>query len=527
MFCLAGLIRNSSGFPMLPPDGAANAAVIRDIINSAEEVKPARWPDPDRSVLDLQVIPAPPFPDLLPAGWTKWGCDAAAGAGCAVDYVALPLLSAAGILIGNSRWGQPWEGWSEPPALFTGLVGRPSSGKSPGLDVVTNLLALLETAINEDWDNRRRAHKRDCAAAKERRAVWESEVKAAIKNGQLPPEMPAQAEDPDAAQRYRLFSTDPTVEKAAHLGHGNPRGLLLVRDELSGWIGGMDRYSRGNGSDRAFWLQAYGGRHWTPDRIKDGESEVGVPHLLWGICGGIQPDRVASQLLAGDDDGLAARIVFAWPVPIPPRRPHTRTDHTIALAALCRLIKLPWRPPEPVTLPFTEDAAAALQALREEAADLEKSATGMFQSWIGKLPGFCLRLSVILQHLGWCWDGCQAPPDRIEGWAVEAVADFLEGYAVPMARRIFGEAALPQVERDAHGLARWLVDQKPVPKIVNARNLRRMANGPGIPDAERIAAALAELANSGWVRPAPGRAGGHGRQRDDWAVNPAVVSLGR
>ena len=78
MFCLAGLIRNSSGFPMLPPDGAANAAVIRDIINSAEEVKPARWPDPDRSVLDLQVIPAPPFPDLLPAGWTKWACDAAA-----------------------------------------------------------------------------------------------------------------------------------------------------------------------------------------------------------------------------------------------------------------------------------------------------------------------------------------------------------------------------------------------------------------------------------------------------------------
>jgi hypothetical protein len=31
--------------------------------------------------------------------------DAAEGASCGVDYVALPLLAAAGALIGNARWG--------------------------------------------------------------------------------------------------------------------------------------------------------------------------------------------------------------------------------------------------------------------------------------------------------------------------------------------------------------------------------------------------------------------------------------
>jgi len=98
----------------------------------------------------------------------------------------------------------------------------------------------------------------------------------------------------------------------------------------------------------------------------------------------------------------------------------------------------------------------------------------MFLSWLGKLPGFCVRLAVILQHLEWCWDGRSAPPDRIGMAGVASAADFLEKYAVPMARRVFGEAALPQSERDAHAIARWLLKQEPVPEIVNERDLRRM-----------------------------------------------------
>jgi hypothetical protein len=410
--------------------------------------------------------------------------------------------------------------------LFTAEVGRPSSGKSPGLDAVTNLLGQLEIELNTDWDDRHRAYKRDLAAAKERRAIWERDVKAAI-NGRLPPpEMPADAEDPDLPQRRRLFSTDPTVEKAARLAHGNPRGLLLVRDELAGWIGGMDRYSRGNGSDRAFWLQAYGGRHWTPDRIRDGERDLVVPHLLWGVCGGIQPDRFASQLLVGDDDGLAARFIYSWPSPKPPRRPSRVPDYALALAALRRLIELPWEPPEPIMLPFTDAAAAALQAFREETAVLERCASGMFLSWLGKLPGFCVRLAVSIEHLAWCWDDRATPPPiEIEEWAVAAAADFLEQYAVPMARRVFGEAALPQRERDARTIGRWLVRQNPLPETINARDLRRMADGPGIGDADRVNAALDELADAGWVRSAPTRAGGYGRQRLDWAVNPGLAEM--
>ena len=110
------------------------------------------------------------------------------------------------------------------------------------------------------------------------------------------------------------------------------------------------------------------------------------------------------------------------------------------------------------------------------------------------------------------------------GFSGRVLTGFLSEYAVPMARRAFGEAALPEAERDARRLARWY-RRRPIPRpaVVNARALRRMQDGPGIPTAPRIDAALSELAELGWVHPAPNRDGSHsGRQRGDWAINPAV-----
>jgi hypothetical protein len=71
-----------------------------------------------------------------------------------------------------------------------------------------------------------------------------------------------------------------------------------------------------------------------------------------------------------------------------------------------------------------------------------------------------------------------------------------------MARRVFSEAALPRAERDTRAIARWLIRQNPVPDIVNARDLRRMAYGPGIRDADQMNAALEEFGGCrlGWAR---------------------------
>lgn len=256
--------------------------------------------------------------------------------------------------------------------------------------------------------------------------------------------------------------------------------------------------------------------------MKDGHNEISVPHLLWGILGGIQPDRLKTMLLAGDDDGLSARFLYTWPNPQPPRRARSGLNIGRAQEWLARLRALPWTPPEPLLIPFSASAADALHEWRLEVASMEAGASGMFLSWLGKLPGFAVRLALIFAHLEWACGDLSAAPSEVREVDVCRAMSLLQDYAIPMARRCFGEAALPQAERDARTLARWLLRQQPMPAALNARDLRRRANGPGIKTAERINAALAELAALGVVRAAPARDGGAGRQREDWEVNPKL-----
>lgn len=487
------------------------------------------WPPLDTGPATAELHPAPALDlaGLLPAGWPEWVEAAAEGHGAPPDAVACALVAAASAAIGNARWAQPRPGWKEPPVLNLALVGRPGSGKSRALDAVRGELYALHADEDADWQERRREHetaKANAAAVKER---WQGEVKEAAKHGLAPPLIPADALDADPPQRRRLLSTQPSPEKAARLSHANPRGLLLDRDESGGWIAGMDRYGSGGGNgEREFWLETYGGRVWMPDRVKDGDAELGVPHLTWGIIGGIQPDRLASLVLAKDDDGLAARFLYCWPEP---RRPGDHATGAIPdtwRTGLARLRRdLPWEPPHPILVPFAPGARAVVAAWEQQTYDMGSEASGLFLGWLGRLNGVAIRLALVLQHLEWAARPAGvAPPAEVGEVATLRAVAFLEGYALPMARRVFGDAALPQAERDSRTLARWMLRRRPLPAVLNVRGLRRVAGGPGIPDAPRLSAAMEELAALGWVRPAPGREGGiPGRPRNDWAVHPELT----
>jgi hypothetical protein len=86
------------------------------------------------------------------------------------------------------------------------------------------------------------------------------------------------------------------------------RGIGVVRDELAGWIGSLEKYASGKGgaADRAFALQSYNGGAHVVDRIGPGTLPIDSP--LCTICGGIQPDRLRQF---GDltDDGLWQRFI--------------------------------------------------------------------------------------------------------------------------------------------------------------------------------------------------------------------------
>ncbi len=487
----------------------------------------APWPAPELNLATAEAAPPPPLPlDLFPGRWRGWIARAAERAGAPPDYVACSLLAVVGAAIGNARWASPWDGWQHPPVVNMACIGLPSAGKSPAIDATTGPLSQLEADLNDDTEDRMRGWRTEKQEAKERRALWEADMKAAVKENRPAPLEPLGAVEPEQPARRRAYSTTPTMEAARDLSAANPRGLLLHRDELAGWITGMDAYSGKAGMERAFWLQTYEGKRWAADRVKDGDNARDVPNLTWAIVGGIQPDRLASLLLNGDDDGLSARFLYCWPAPSADisEPPDGRALPFVLKDRLLRLRQLPMVNDDPLLLLFTAEAIEALQELRREVKRQEAEAAGLFLSWLGKVPGMAVRLSLIFLYLDWLEQPAGAPePEAVDLNALARALGFLCDYALPMARRAFGEAALPEAERDARRLARWLLRQSPMPETLNARQLRRMGNGPGIGTAERIEAALHELAELHVVRPAPGRDGGSkGRQRADWMLNPAM-----
>lgn len=482
------------------------------------------WPEPDLTITDLRHLPAPAFPVDVLGPWQSWVVAAAECKGAPVDFVALPLLCSIGGLLANVRRPSPWGGWVEPPILWGAAVGLPSSGKSPALDAVTELLEDIERDSNADWQERLREHETTKVEGKAKRAVWEAEVADAVKARRPPPPPPEGVLELDEPQPVRIMISDATIEKLARLAIFNLRGLISYRDELPGWIGGMDRYG-GKGSDRGFWLEAFGGRRRAVDRMKDGAKPIIVPHLSVSIIGGVQPDKLASTMLSGDDDGLAARFLYAFPNSVPPRRPRRTPDNLQAREALRRLFSVPFDKAEdseltPRIVPLTEAAAGLIQQWREQVALMEGGSAGLFTSWLGKLPGVAVRLALVLEWAWWSMAPSAPEPVEVSARATTAAIGLLDAWAVPMARRCMGEAALPQTDRDAVALARWVMAQPASQEPLNARTIRNL-HAPLGRDPERYDAAFRELEQAGWVRRSA-RAPGAGRPAKTYDVNPKL-----
>jgi hypothetical protein len=317
--------------------------------------------------------------------------------------VAAGLLSLAGALLARKRRACPWPGWKEPPVIWTAAIGNPSAGKSPALDATMEPARELEAELNADYLDRVREWNGGALAAELHQQTWEQAVKTAIDKHLALPAMPADCDPPARPHRRRLITSDTTPEKLVEVVAANPFGVLLHRDELAGWLGNMDRYG-GSGGDRALYLEAYGARPYTRDRMKD-PNPIQCDALAVCICGGIQPDRLASLLLAGDDDGLVARILYFWPDPAPVTAAHRMPPVPSPLPALQKLASLTFPETGALAVPFTAEAADDMVSWQSGVRAMEASASGMMLSWLGKMPGLAARLALILEHLWWSWAG--------------------------------------------------------------------------------------------------------------------------
>jgi hypothetical protein len=288
----------------------------RRIATGQDVPKDEGWPEPEK--LGDELPPVPLFDaGLLPLSLRPMVEDVSDRMQTPPDFAAVVAVATLAGLCGRRFLIQPKEhdsSWTVVPNLWGGIVASPGMMKSPVVATVT----APARAVEADWRVVNAEAMREYEAAQERArldiAVWAERYKRAAKNQKALPTKP-EAVVAEPSQR-RLIAVDATFESLHQLLSENPAGVLVLRDELSGWLASLER--QGRESERAFYLECWSGdTGFTIDRI--GRGCVHVEHCCVSLFGGIQPARLRAYLADAlqdgpSNDGLIQRFqLLIWP----------------------------------------------------------------------------------------------------------------------------------------------------------------------------------------------------------------------
>jgi hypothetical protein len=480
------------------------------------------WDDPDWSLLDTQRGSLPDFPlQVLSPKLQEVIGRTSRGAGVTDAHVAVPLFGISSGLIGYSRRIKATASWVQPATCWTALIGYSGTGKTPGHAVTRRVAKLVEQLRKKDEEKRKRDHETKKQAAKAAYDNWKQKVKEATEAGVPAPEMPEAAVDPGKYVPIRLIVNDGTIERLAELLQARPQGIVLVRDELAALFLNMQRYS--GGQDDEFWLESWNGEPHTVERMG---RMLSVDHLLIGVVGGMQPDKLVASF-EGDHDGKYARVLFAWPDE--PGWLGLNNDaieiDTDIFNIISRILTLAEFTEEGDLIPrFMGLDAEAEERFAQFAqfAHREKNAfEGREREWFAKATAHVLRLANTLTHVEWALTTDAAKPVIVNKVTMQAAIRLVRDYFWLHARACLRLIGLTERHTDARRVLLWIRAKGKTE--VSREDIRRDALSQRL-DASETTTLLKSLSKSGWLREEitePGPQGGKPAHR--WLVNPKLL----
>ena len=399
-----------------------------------------------------------PFPvELLPEPIGPYVQEAARSIHCDSSYVALPLLSALGAAIGNTRrivlkgGASPW---TEPPILWTATVGYSGTSKSPAMKAALWFMERREQQAMQEAQRQQVDYASELMRFEAELAAWK---RTGYKKGDPEPKKPTLP----VCQRFSV--TDTTVEALCDRLADNPRGLLQVRDELSGLFGSFDQYKSGKGGDCAHWLSMYDASPLRIDRKTGERKTIYVPRAAVAICGGIQPDVLRAALgRAHFADGLAARFLLA----MPPRQAARWSEAEIPEALgqrMAGIFTMLWDlepdqddqgQPRPRSLGLTPEAKAAwVVYFNRHGAEQVELDGDLAAAW-SKLRGYAARLALVLHQVQWA-AGEELEADRIDQTSIEAGIGLSDWFGQE-AQRVYAVLSESEEDREDRKLIGWI-----------------------------------------------------------------------
>ena len=456
--------------------------------------------------------------NLIPSALRPWISDIADRMQVPLEFLAAPVIVTLSSIIGRQLGVYPKQedDWLVVPNLWGAVIARPGFFKSPAISEAMKPLDILTKQASLKYEAEKILVKAKDEVLKAKIEGLKDSIKKVTRKGN-DHEIPLLTEnlekvlkeiDENVIHERRYKTNDATIEKLACLLNENPQGILVVRDELSGWLKSMQK--SGREGDREFYLEAWNGYgSYSVDRI--GRGTLHVPALCVAIFGGLQPGKIEAYLTqamkGSGDDGLLQRFqILVYPETPKKWRNVDRKPNleafNVAKEVFEAIASIKIKSDQNTKIPglhFSEEAQTIFTKWRE---NLEKqlrtkdSTVPVFESHLAKYRSLVPSLALIF-HLVENYK--KASFDTTELIGADSVtlaikwSDFLEAHA----KKIYANALFPNLSA-AHALASRIAKNELEDKASMRSIYRR--HWTMLDSLDKLEAAISILEEANWVR---------------------------
>lgn len=428
-----------------PRKGSEEITIIG--IGGSPKVKP----DPDIDSLplpDADALAYRPFPiDALPPVLRDYVAElsqALCADHGAIATVTLGVLAAA---ISTTRQAEAKRSWRTYPMLWVGLVAPSGDLKSPIMRAALWPTKDIQDALMREYGEAKRLYEQQLAEHEQQLADW----KKAKQAGERP-------QPPEKPVARRIWTADTTVEAAASTLASDPaaRGIVIISDELVGWLGSFDRYKGGRG-DEGFFLSGHGGDSFIADRKTGDRPVIHARRVAISIIGGIQPDRAVAEFNAARRaSGLVPRFIVA----MPPRRPVEWTEaepSPLTADSYAGLVRRLYELTHdidgncetvPSTIRLSPEAKAAFKAWFREHKQYQRQLVDDVRAAMSKVLELPLRLGIILHEVAIATKRHELPLDEMSASTMASAITIAEWFRHEV-RRLYRLLASSPAEAQA------------------------------------------------------------------------------
>ena len=407
-------------------------------------VKPANssWPSLKKNTVNKakEVFPL----HCLPESAREFVIAVSEATSTPPDFAAAASLAVMAGAIGASTRLEVKSGWYSYAVLWVAFVAPPGKTKSPVLSYVSKPLQEIQAELNARFQQATKNHDPE-------------------KDGEKP-------------NREVLVYNDTTQEALLKSLANSQRGGVQISDELSGWLGSHNKYSKGGGNDRQNYLTLWSSEPLSVLRKSDGMAFIPLPVL--SQIGAMTPSSLPS-LHGGAEDGFLSRFLVSYP----DTRKQVWADDGVSTGAQYAwtlFIKHLWNlEPEtngggiwlPATVKLSAEARALIKKFYNDLQEVIDSGTvpSLFIGSWSKAPLQASRIALIL-HLGRQAGGEEPVSNLVSVDTMEAaieITNYFLGQLAPLETSF--NAGASKAESVCQNILGWL-------KRWNAKHPNRPAN---------------------------------------------------